>query len=84
MSEVNRFKYLRSVVQTNGGFENDVKNSIICRWMKWKEVIGILCDKRILLRIKGRFYNAVVKPVILYESECWEVDNKTEQRMSVM
>lgn len=44
---------------------------------------GVLRDKRIPIRLKGRVYKTVVRPAMLYESECWAVDNETEQRMSV-
>ena len=29
-----------------GGSQADVTNRIIIRWMKWKEVSGVMCDKR--------------------------------------
>ncbi|XP_022180863.1 uncharacterized protein LOC111041028 [Myzus persicae] len=80
--EVDRFKYLGWVVQNKSGFEDEVRNKIMCGWMKWRDASGILCNDSMPLRVKGRFYNAVVKLVILYGSECWVVDNKTEQRMS--
>lgn len=81
--EVNWFKYLETVVQNNNGFDDDVRNRIIHGYMKWREASGILCDKSTLLRLKDRFDNIVVKPVILYGSEYWAVDNITKQRMSV-
>ena len=78
-----RFKYLRSVVQKDGGFEEDMKHRIKCGWTKWREASGILCDKRIPIRLKGKFYKAVVRPAMMYGTECWAVDRKIEQRMSV-
>jgi hypothetical protein len=44
---VENFKYSGSFEQEDGGFDMDVKHRIRCGWMKWKEVLGILCDKRI-------------------------------------
>jgi len=35
------------------------------------------------LRLKGKFYKAVVRPFMLYRSEGWAVDNKTEQQVNV-
>ena len=83
VGEVERFKYLGSVVQKDGGFEEDVKNRIKCGWMKWREASGVLCDRRMPIRLKGKFYKTVVRPAMLYGSECWAVDKKTEQRLSV-
>jgi hypothetical protein len=83
VSEVESFKYLGSFVQKNGGLDEDVKHRIKCGWMKWREASGVLCDKRIPIRLKGKFYKSVVRPAMLYGSECWAVDKKIEQRMSV-
>ncbi|XP_050541046.1 uncharacterized protein LOC126905416 [Daktulosphaira vitifoliae] len=33
------------------------------------------------MRLKGKFYKTVVRPAMMYGSECWEVDKKVEQRM---
>lgn len=37
--------------------------------MKWRSPIGILYDNKILLKLKGKFYNTAVKPIMMYESE---------------
>ena len=83
VGEVERFKYLGSVIQKDGGFEEDMKHRIKCGWTKWREASGILCDKRIPIRLKGKFYKAVVRPAMMYGTECWAVGRKIEQRMSV-
>jgi len=70
VKEVENFKYLRSLVQKNGGFDEDVKHRIRCRWIKWWEASGVLCDKKILIKLKGKFYKSVIKPTVLYGSEC--------------
>jgi hypothetical protein len=43
---------------------------------------SILCNKRIPMRLKGKFYRSVVKPTMLYGSECWAVNRRIEQNMS--
>jgi hypothetical protein len=78
-----RFKYLVSVVQKNGSFEENMKHRIKCGWMKWREASGVLCDKRIPIRLKGTYYKAVVRTAMMYGTKCWVVNRKTEQRMSV-
>jgi len=83
VSEVESFKYLGFFVQKNGGFDEDVKHGIKCGWIKRREVSGVLCDKRIPMRLNGKFYKSVVRLTMLYGSECWAVDKKMEQRMSV-
>ncbi|XP_025410679.1 uncharacterized protein LOC112683737 [Sipha flava] len=52
IDETENFKYLGSFVQNNGGFYMDVKHMIECDWMKWREALGILYNKRIPIRLK--------------------------------
>jgi len=35
------------------------------------------------MKLKGKFYKSVVRPTMLYGSECWSVFKKLEQRRSV-
>jgi len=70
IKEVEYFKYLESFVQKNNGFDEDVKHKIRYRWITWREASGVLCDKRIPMELKGKFYKSVMRPVIFYGSEC--------------
>jgi len=46
VGEVEWFKYLGSLLQKNGCFEENINRKIMCGWMKWKNASGVLCDKR--------------------------------------
>jgi len=35
------------------------------------------------MRVKGKFYKIVVRPAVLYGSEYWGVNKKTEARTSI-
>ena len=70
VKEVEKFKYLGSVVQKDGGFEEDIKHRIKCGRVKWREASGVLCDKRIPIRLKGEYYKSVVRPAMMYGMEC--------------
>ena len=37
-------------------------------WMKWREGKGVLCDKRVPLKVKGKLYATVVRPALTYAS----------------
>ena len=39
--------------------------------MKLKSASGVLGDHRIHIKSKGKFYKMVVRPIMLYDSECW-------------
>nr|XP_016465244.1 PREDICTED: uncharacterized protein LOC107788098 [Nicotiana tabacum] len=54
------FKYLGSVIQDNGEIYEDVAHRIGVRWIKWRLAYGILCDKNVPPRHKGKFYKAGV------------------------
>ena len=55
-NDVENFKYLGSFVQKGGVFGIDVKHRIKCGRLKWREASGVLCDKKIPMRLKGTFY----------------------------
>ncbi|KAG5580363.1 hypothetical protein H5410_050990 [Solanum commersonii] len=77
------FKYLGSVIQGSGDIDDDVTHHIGVAWMKWRLASGVLCDKKIPSRLKGKFYKVVVRPALLYGAECWPVKNAHVQKMHV-
>ena len=81
--KVEKFKYLGSIVQQNGEIEEDINQRIKVGWQKWKHVTGVLCDKRILVGLKGKVYRTEIRPAILYGSECWPVKRTQVQRLMV-
>ena len=76
---VERFKYLGSVLGEDGNIDADVKARMACGWLKWRECSGLLCDKKMPLRLKGKIYRTVVRPALMYGSECWAPTRKHEQ-----
>ena len=69
--KIAKFKYLGSIIQQNGDIDEDISHRIRVGWKKWKSASGVLCDKRVPLGLKGKVYRMVVRPVVLYGSECW-------------
>jgi len=43
----------------------------------------VLCDKRVPLGLKGIVYRMVVRPTVLYGSECWPLKKMQAQRLMV-
>ena len=39
--------------------------------LKWRKVSGVICDRKVPTKLKGKFYCTTVRPIILYGSECW-------------
>ncbi|XP_070005996.1 uncharacterized protein [Nicotiana sylvestris] len=77
------FKYLGSIIQGDGEIDGDVTHRIGARWMKWRLVSGVLCDKKVPPKFKGKFYRMVVRPMMLYRAECWPVKIAHAQKMKV-
>jgi len=51
--------------------------------MKWKLALGVLCDKKVPPKLKGKFYRVAVRPAMLYGAECWPIKNSHIQKMKV-
>ena len=62
------FKYLVSTDSSNGRCE-EVRRRIQAEWMSWKKVSGVLCDRKLSARVKGKMYKSVVRPAMLYGIE---------------
>ena len=52
-------------MQEDGEIDEDINHRIKVGWQKWKNASGVLCDRRIPLRLKGRVYRIVVRPALL-------------------
>lgn len=53
VGKVKSFKYLEYFDwQKNGVFDEYVKYKIKCGRIKWRESLGVLCDKKIPMRLK--------------------------------
>ena len=60
ITRVESFKYLGSVLDEEGDIDADVKARMACGWLKWRECSGVLCDKKMPIRLKGKIYRTVV------------------------
>ena len=62
---VKKFKYLGSTVQEGGGCERDVKKRVQAGWNGWRRVSGVICNRRLPARVKGKVYSSVVRPAMM-------------------
>ena len=84
LKKVTKFKYLGSQVTSDCGTITDARARANAAWLKWRQVTGVLCDRRIPTYLKSKIYRTVVRPVALYGAECWPVIKKHEQILSTM
>ena len=55
-----KFEYLGSIIWQDDEIDNDVNHRIQTMWYKWRKVIGVLCDKKVLHKVKGKFYRTAI------------------------
>ncbi|XP_026398640.1 uncharacterized protein LOC113294466 [Papaver somniferum] len=82
------FRYLGSMLQSDGGIEEDISHRAKSAWGKWRLASGFLSDRKVPLKLKGNFYKSAIRPSMLYSAECWAMNNRdtlklqsTEMRM---
>ena len=80
---VKEFKYLGSTVQESGGCEREVKKRVQAGWNGWRRVSGLICDKRLPARVKGKVYSSVVRPAMVYGLETVAITKKQVEEMEV-
>lgn len=51
--------------------------------LKWRGASRVLCDKRIPLKLRGKFYKTAIRPAMLYGVKCWAANKQQVHKMSV-
>lgn len=66
-----QYKYLGNMMHSSGKVEYNIQHRIAAAWLKWREVTGVTCDRRMPVRLKGLVYKTIIRPVLMYGSETW-------------
>ena len=80
---VKEFTYLGSTVQESGGCERKVKKRVQAGWNGWRRVSGVICDRRLPARVKGKVYSSLVRPAMVYKLETVAITKKQVEEMEV-
>ncbi|KAK2897556.1 hypothetical protein Q8A73_013936 [Channa argus] len=83
VKKVQDFKYLGSTVQSNGECGKEVKRRVQAGWNRWRKVSGVLCDKRVSARMKGKVFKTVVRPAMLFGLETVALKKRQEAELEV-
>ena len=83
IKKVDDFKYLGSTVQSNGECDKEVKKRIQAGWNGWRKVTGVLCDRRVPAKMKGKIYKTVVRPAMLFGLETVALRKRQETELEV-
>ena len=71
------------MVQESGSCEMEVKKRVQAGWNGWRKILGVICDRRLSARVKGKVYSSVVKPAMVYGLETVAVTKKQVEEMKV-
>ena len=67
----------------DGELDVEINHRVQCGWNAWRKLTGVLCDKKISARLKGKVYKTAVRPAMTYGSETWAIKKAQEKRMDV-
>ena len=83
LQRMHHFKYLGSSVEETGGMATEITQRVSAAWRNWKRCSGVLCDRRMPVKLKGKIYKNVVRPALLYGAETWATTRGQEARLEV-
>ena len=55
-----------------------MKQRVEVAWMKWRDILGVMCDKRMPQKLKCKICRRAIRPVLLYGAECRIIRKKEE------
>ena len=56
-----KFQYLDTIFSKNGEIVDDITHRIQVGWLKWRATFGVLCNRRVPPKLKGKFYKTIIK-----------------------
>ena len=76
------FKYLGTTIDQEGGCGMEISKRIEKAWNRWRELTGVLCDKKIPTKLKVLLYKTAIRPTLMYGNELWPLTHRQEERLS--
>ena len=76
---MNKIQYVDVIISEKGGSEEAVRARVSATWGKWRDLSGVISDKKMPRKFNIKLYVTVVRPVLLYGAECWTFKKKEEQ-----
>ena len=73
-----------STFQSNGECGKEVKKRVQAGWNGWRKVSGVMCDRRVSAKMKGKVYKTVVRPAMLFGLETVSLRKRQEAELEVL
>ena len=70
LASFNSLMYLGSSIDGSGVCGKDVDGRIKVSWSPWRDLSGVIYDKKVPAKLKCKLYKTVVRPAMVYVSEC--------------
>ena len=83
LQRVHHFNYIGSSVEDTGGMTTYISQRVSAAWGNWKRCSGVRCDRRMPVKLKGKVYETVVRPALLYGAETWATTRGQEAQLEV-
>jgi len=78
MELVDKFCYLGDMLSVDGDADAAVENRIQIEWNKFRQLVPLLTNKDISLKVRGRLYSGCVQSSMLHRSETRPVRKENE------
>jgi hypothetical protein len=75
------FKYLGTTIDQEGGCGMEIAKRIEKAWNRWRELTGVLCDKKIPRKLKILLYKTAIRPALMYGNEIWPLTQRQEDKI---
>ena len=60
-----------------------MRKRIQAGWNNWRKVTGLVCDRKVPVRLKGCMHKAIVRPAMLYGMETVPLNKSMVKKMDV-
>lgn len=81
IEKVEEFRCLGSDLSGEGSADQAVRGWINAAWLKQEVVHRNPCDRGCFRTLRGKLYRTVVRPALLYGSECWILGEAQERHI---
>ena len=71
------FQYFGLIIPKNGEIEREW-------WTKQRSESSGVCDCRMPIKLKGKFYKIAIEPIMFHDTECWAIKRPSIHKMSVV
>ena len=67
-----------AVVEENGGMYMAIRHRVSAAWGNWKKCSGMLCERKMSVKLTWKIYRTVVSAPLLYGTETWSTTKSKE------